>query len=134
MPEEILSPGDPIQARCTKCKENTASIVVSIAENAPEKVQCGVCSRKHKYRPPIAAKKKTVRRAPPKKETDRKQWATLLKNVDSKDATEYSMTASYKLKTVINHPVFGLGMVQNSVGPRKVEIIFESGIKTMRCK
>ena len=134
MPEEILSPGDPIQARCTKCKENTASIVVSIADNKPEKVQCGVCSRNHKYRPPIAAKKTTVKQAPLKKESDRNQWAKLLANVDSKDAAEYSMTAAYKLKAVINHPVFGLGMVQSSVGPRKVEILFESGLKTMRCK
>ena len=134
MPEESLSPGDQIQARCPKCKENTASVVVSIAVNTPEQVQCGVCSRKHKYRPPIAAKKKPVKQTPLKKESDRNQWATLLANVDSKDATEYSMTATYKLKTVINHPVFGLGMVQGSVGPRKVEILFESGIKTMRCK
>ena len=134
MPEEILSPGDPIQARCTKCKENTASTVVSIADNAPEKVQCGVCSRKHKYRPPIAAKKTAAKRTPIKKETDRKQWASLLANADSAEATEYSMSASYKLKTVVNHPVFGLGVVQNLAGPQKVEILFESGIKTMRCK
>ena len=31
MPETILSPGDPIQARCTKCKKNTDSIVISSA-------------------------------------------------------------------------------------------------------
>ena len=134
MPETILSPGDPLQARCTKCKQNTDSIIVSISDNAPEKVQCGVCSRKHKYRPPIEAKKAAPPRIPLKVENERKQWRTFLATVDSTKATEYSMTASYKLKTVINHPVFGLGLVQCFAGSRKVEVLFESGKKTMRCK
>ena len=134
MSENILSPGDPIQARCTKCKENTDSIVVSIAENVPEKVQCSICSRKHKYRPPIEAKKPATKRVPVQIENERKQWKTLLANVDSAKATEYSMTAAYKVKTVITHPTFGLGLVQRFAGPQKIEVLFEAGKKTMRCK
>jgi hypothetical protein len=134
MPETILSPGDPLQARCTKCKKNTDSIVISITDNVPEKVQCSLCSRKHKYRPPTEAKKAAPRRLTSQTDNERKQWQTLLANVDSAKATAYSMTASYKVKTVINHPVFGLGLVQSLAGPQKVEILFESGKKTMRCK
>lgn len=133
MQEKILSPGDPIQARCTKCKQNTDSTIVSMAENAPEKVQCSVCSRKHKYRPPIEAKKPT-KRVPVQRETERKQWQALVTSVDHSKATDYSMTATYKLKTVVNHPAFGLGLVQRVVGPQKIEILFESGKKMMRCK
>ena len=134
MSEEILSPGDPIQARCTKCKQNTDSIIVSITDNAPERVQCGVCSRKHKYRPPIQAKKPAPKPAAVRAESDRKKWQTLLETADSSKAAEYSMTATYKLKTVIKHPTFGLGLVQCLAGPQKVEILFESGKKIMRCK
>lgn len=134
MPETILSPGDPIQARCTKCKENTDSIVVSMAEDVPEKVQCGLCSRKHKYRPPIVAKPTAAKRAANQVEAEWKQWNALLSSVESAKATNYSMTASYKIKSVVNHPAFGLGLVQRAVGPQKIEILFESGKKTMRCK
>jgi hypothetical protein len=133
MSETILTPGDPLQARCTKCKLNTDHVVVSMAEDAPEKVQCGVCSRKHKYRPPIE-KKVPVKRVPVQIETERKQWKTLTANVDSSKAVDYSMTATYKLKTLINHPTFGLGLVQRTAGPQKVEILFEAGKKMMRCK
>jgi hypothetical protein len=134
MPETILSPGDPIQARCTKCKKNTDSIVISSAENIPEKVQCSLCSRKHKYRPPLAEKKPASKRATTQSDSERKQWQTLLANVDSAKTTDYSMTTSYKVKAVINHPVFGLGLVQRFAGPQKVEVLFESGKKMMRCK
>lgn len=134
MSETILSPGDPLKARCTKCKENTDSIVVSMADDVPEKVQCSVCSRKHKYRPPSVPKKPAAKRVPSHIETERKQWNTLLGSVDSAKASDYSMTASYKLKALINHPVFGVGLVQRAAGPQKVEILFEVGKKIMRCK
>jgi hypothetical protein len=49
-------------------------------------------------------------------------------------ATDYSMTATYKVKALINHPVFGVGLVQRVVGSQKVEVLFEDGRKTMRCK
>jgi hypothetical protein len=34
----------------------------------------------------------------------------------------------------MNHPVFGLGVVQRVVGTRKIEVLFEDGKKTMRCR
>lgn len=134
MLETRFSEGDQIQARCTKCKQNTDSVIVSVADNVPEKVQCGLCDRKHKYRPPTKAKKTAVRRVPTQVENERKQWKTLLSKVDSSKAKDYSMTSSYKLKSLIHHPAFGLGLVQGISGPKKIEVLFESGKKIMRCK
>ncbi|MDX2478966.1 MAG: hypothetical protein QNK24_01365 [Desulfuromusa sp.] len=44
------------------------------------------------------------------------------------------MTDVYKLNALINHPVFGLGLVQRVIGSQKVEVLFEDGKKTMRCQ
>ena len=44
------------------------------------------------------------------------------------------MTAAYKVKALINHSVFGLGIVQRVLGSQKVAVLFEDGQKTMRCK
>lgn len=134
MSNTLLTPGDPLMARCTKCKKNTDHIVVSMAELEPEKVQCSVCERKHKYRPPIEAKKPAVKRVPVHIEAEQKQWKALCLNVDSKKVSDYSMAATYKIKTVINHPLFGLGLVQRVAGPHKVEVLFSTGKKMMRCK
>jgi hypothetical protein len=130
----MLSAGDPIEARCTKCRKNTAHVIVVMTEENPEKVQCSTCSREHKYRPPTAAKKPSVRKTIDPKDAERKEWELLRPNMKSEKATDYSMTGAYKVKALINHPLFGLGLVQRVAGSQKVEVLFEDGKKTMRCK
>lgn len=128
------SAGDRIEARCTKCRKNTDHIIITLAEENPAEVQCNSCSRQHKYRPPTVTKKTAGRRATNLKDAERKEWETLRPNMNSDAATDYSMTGAYKVKSLINHPVFGLGLVQRVVGAQKVEVLFEDGKKTMRCK
>lgn len=134
MSDAPLSVGDPIEGRCTKCRKNTAHIIVTIAEESPGKVQCTVCNREHKYRPPTAARKPAVRRTVDPKEVERQEWQALQPGMNPAKATDYSMNAAYKVNTLINHPKFGLGVVQRVVGPQKVEVLFEDGRKMMRCQ
>jgi hypothetical protein len=54
--------------------------------------------------------------------------------MNGSEATNYSMTTACKLKSLIRHPLFGLGLVQRVIGPQKVEVLFADGKKTMRCK
>ena len=129
-----LVAGDPIHARCTKCRKNTDHIIVTMAEEIPVKVQCNSCSRQHKYRPPSPEKKPAVKRTISHRDAERKEWETLRPSMNSAEAKEYSMTGAYKVKALISHPVFGIGIVQRVVGSQKVEVLFEDGKKTMRCK
>ncbi|HKK01798.1 MAG TPA: hypothetical protein VJ955_06480 [Desulfuromonadales bacterium] len=134
MQNTALSPGDSIEARCTKCRKNTGHIVITIAEGTPVDVQCNGCSRQHKYRPPTKTVKSASPRTAPPKDAERKEWQTLRPGMNSDEAINYSMTTACKTKTLINHPVFGLGLVQRVAGPQKVEVLFEDGKKIMRCK
>ncbi len=134
MQSTTLSAGDPIEARCTKCRKNNDHIIITMGEETPEKVQCNICSRQHKFRPPTVPKKPAARAATSLKEAERKEWERLRPNMNDAKATVYSMTGSYKLNALINHPVFGLGLVQRVLGSKKVEVLFEGGKKTMRCK
>jgi hypothetical protein len=134
MPNTTLSVGDPIEGRCTKCRKNTAHIIVSLDEENPGKVQCTVCSREHKYRPPTAARKPAVRRTVDPKEVERQEWQTLRPSMNLAKAMDYSMTSAYKVNALISHPQFGIGVVQRVVGPQKIEVLFEDGRKTMRCQ
>lgn len=128
-----LSLGDPIEGRCTKCRKNTDHVIVTLVNDAPGKVQCNVCTREHKYRPPTVPRKPATRQVKPK-DLERKEWEALRPNMDSAKAKTYSMTGAYKLNTLIDHPTFGLGLVQRVVGSRKIEVLFEDGKKTMRCQ
>ena len=133
-PSTTLAPGDRIEGRCTKCRKNNEHAIITLLEENPAVVECTVCKRQHKYRPPTAAKKPAARQANQHKDTERKEWETLRPGMNSSKAMVYSMTETYKTKALINHPIFGLGLVQRIIGSQKIEVLFEDGKKTMRCK
>lgn len=128
------SAGGPIEARCTKCRKITNHTIVAVTEKGPAKVQCNTCSGEHKYRPSTPVKKAPVRRTVDPKIAEQKEWEDLRPGMNSEQAKDYSMTAAFKSGSLMNHPVFGLGLVQRLAGPRKIEVLFEDGKKTMRCK
>lgn len=132
MQSTLLSVGETIEARCTKCRKNTEHTLIKLAEQTPVDVQCQKCSHLHKYRPPLE-KKAAVKQSKPI-ETEKKEWAALRPNMNSAEATDYCMTDAYKAKALINHPLFGLGLVLRVAGTQKIEVLFEAGKKMMRCK
>lgn len=134
MSSKTLSVGAPIEARCTKCRRNTNHIIVAIAAEVPVKVECNTCKRQHKFRPPSTVKTATTRRTVDPKAAERKEWQELQPEMDNSQAVEYSMNSTFKVGSLVNHPVFGLGVVQRQGGTHKVEVLFEDGKKTMRCK
>lgn len=133
MQNDSLSPGDKIEGRCTKCRKNNEHTVLTVIEENPAQVECTICNRQHKYRPPTAVKK-PVSRQNQHKDIERKEWETLRPSMNTAKATDYSMTETYKAKALINHSLFGLGLVQRVIGAQKIEVLFEDGKKTMRCK
>lgn len=133
MANKPLAVGDPIESRCTKCRKITNHIIVAITDDVPAKVQCNTCDGQHKYRPPAAPKKTTTRRTVDPKAAEQKEWLELKPKIEGKDAIAYSMETAFKVGSVMKHPKFGLGLVQSSLGPQKVEVLFEDGRKKMRC-
>ena len=134
MQNTTLAVGSPVEAHCTKCRKNTDHIIISMAEEEPAKVQCSICSRQHKYRPPKITRTRAELQSIHHRDAERKEWEVLRPSMNSAKATDYSMTAAYKVGALISHPLFGLGHVQRLAGVRKVEVLFEDGKKTMRCK
>jgi len=134
MPVTPPAVGASIDARCTKCRKNASHTILSLSGDSVDKVQCPHCSRQHAFRPPLAASTPTARRSTPPGEADRNEWQRLRPGMKSSLARTYSMNDAYKVKNLVEHPLFGLGLVQRIVGPHKVEILFADGKKTMRCR
>lgn len=130
MSSKPLVIGDSIQARCTKCRKITGHIVITMSEEYPTEVQCSKCQHRHAS----TAKKPVVRRPVDPKKGEREEWAALRPGMDSARATDYSMTSAYKVKALVNHPVFGLGLVKRMAGQQKMSVLFADGEKIMRCQ
>ncbi len=60
-------------------------------------------------------------------------WQEAMMRHSGENPVEYSMRASYTPGDFVEHPVFGKGEVYNVIRPDKAEIIFQEGVKTLRC-
>jgi hypothetical protein len=128
-----ISVGDIIDARCTKCRHVTNHVVVAMVESKPATVQCNTCQGIHRYRAPVSPPKtrQQPKAQPAIRTEERDTFQAAIQNVPARD---YDMDKEYRAGTVIRHQSFGLGVVQRLAGNRKMEVLFETGKKTLRCK
>lgn len=151
MTTRILSAGDIIESRCTKCREVLNHRIVAMVEGKVVRVECNTCNGVHNYYPPPAAKvAKTPKKAATSKprsttatprasrrdpaEVEREEWASLSPTFDLEKALPYDMNCRFLTKRLIDHPVFGIGVVKTVTVPNKMQVLFKEGIKLLRCQ
>jgi hypothetical protein len=109
------------------------------------RVECSTCHGVHAYHPvkvpkaPAASKDgRTKVAAPRKPKTDpeaaaRAEWEELRPAMDTAQAIPYDMNRPFRLKNLLSHPNFGLGIVQLVIAPNKIDVLFQDGKKRLRC-
>lgn len=105
------------------------------------KVECNVCGGRHKYRPEkpetqAAEKRKTARAAAIEKVRITKAEAyyeKLIANGKTTRAKPYSMTGIFKVGDLLDHPIFGLGVIIERELPNKIEVMFRQESKFLIC-
>lgn len=144
MSSTLLSAGDSIEARCTKCKEVLNHTIVAMVEGKVVRVKCNTCNGMHNYRS-VAAKspaktasvrKTAVPRAAKKDPgaADLEEWAALRPTMRLDRAVVYDMNGKFRVRDLVDHSTFGYGVVKLIPGPNKMEVLFEGGKKLLRCQ
>lgn len=140
-----LSAGDIVDARCTRCRTVTNHTIVAMVEDRPVRVQCNTCSGIHNYHSPAVAAERPSRAvaekgaAAPRKtrasaqSAAQQEWEAASRGANPASVTRYDMGRGYKVNEIIQHPVFGLGLVKTTIKPNKMEVLFEGGVKLLRC-
>jgi hypothetical protein len=138
--------GGNIDAYCLKCKLVLAHTILFKVKGAVDRVKCNTCGAEHKYRPAAPLPKVSTalvgstRKSPAKKTTTVKapvsdapiQWDLRSRNMQAgADIKSYSIKASYQVRDVINHPVFGVGFVERVVTDKSVYVLFNDSVKLM---
>lgn len=144
MTNKTLSPGDQLEAHCTKCREVMNHTLVALVDDRPVRVKCNTCGGEHNYHPPREAKKvrpaattkkPASAKAKSKAQTaEREEWEAIRADLEARQALPYSMDGKFPVDSVIQHPLFGLGKVQRILGPNKIEVLFQEGRKLLRCQ
>jgi hypothetical protein len=138
--------GGEIDAVCTRCRLVTNHRIVAMVDGLVKRVVCLTCDSQHNYHQPPGAKRpeeSKVRRVGRElKKTNApaaggpRVFAQWLKNRETLDAAgeaprPYSIKEPYEAGQALAHPKFGLGFVQRLIPPNKMEVMFETEIKTL---
>ena len=139
------SAGSNIETRCTRCREVLNHTIVAMIEEKIARVECNTCHGTHNYRPekpvkvPAPAKTLLKKTPVPRKAKvdplmiERAEWEELQPDMNPEKATPYDMNKPYRVRNLLLHSVFGLGVVKLVLQPNKIDVLFQEGIKRLRC-
>ena len=130
--------GQEISAYCGKCKDERSHTVTAMDGEAVKKVTCSMCGGTHNYKQVAPTASGTERAAKPKAAsstktpgTKRTREAATFSIDPKRPVKSYNMDSNFSAGDVINHPKFGLGSVESSPGPNKIEVRFQEGKKML---
>lgn len=145
MTKKEQSVGEIIDSRCTRCRIVTNHTIVAMVGTEVVKVKCNTCDGMHKYHAPkekkvaetTAAPKKAAvpgaRKAANTARVQQEEWVDFARTADAGSSVPYDMNARYKVGVLVSHPSFGIGVVKELIKPNKVDILFQDGLKRLRC-
>ncbi len=147
MSDELTVGGD-VDAWCTRCNMELAHTIVAMVAGSPVQVKCNTCGGFHKFRLPpgqkaaLAKAKKAKAKASkgtskakaekkPKTTSWETDWRAQMDQSAELPVRPYRMTETFAQSEVVQHARFGVGVVQQVVGPQRVIILFRDGLRTL---
>jgi hypothetical protein len=123
--------GGNIDSWCGKCKLVLAHTIEAMVGDKPARVHCNTCKSQHSYKPnaPGGTSRQSTAREPGKRRVGRYQ--SLLNAKNNTEPRIYSPKERYEQGNVLDHPTFGRGITTAVKDETKIEVLFESGSKTL---
>jgi hypothetical protein len=125
--------GSDIESLCSKCGD-VWHVIIAIADDKIAKVECKECHGVHRYKDPQAKKKAAAKRKTARAQKAAKQAEADLPVIEadaSKPVRKYKTGEAFEPGERISHPKFGEGVAQRSVGPGRIEIMFDGERKVL---
>lgn len=132
--------GADVESLCRKCGDVWHVVVAKVGEQIA-KVQCKECGSLHKHRPPGGAKPKGPSVARRRTGAATKSSATkasapprfepALEPDLSKPIRPYSIRELFSAGERVDHPKFGIGIVEQVTAPGKIEVFFPDGRRVL---
>jgi hypothetical protein len=127
--------GGDIDAWCTRCKMQLGHTVLAMVGTRAARVRCNTCQGEHNYKASGGEPKKGSWE--PKVDRERRlarptvtSWEALLAKKDLTRARRYSVKERFETDDVLDHPVFGIGLVQEVNGD-KMRVAFKADVKLL---
>jgi len=144
--DSVVDVGSEVEAKCSRCKLDLMHTVVAMLDGKPRRVRCLTCGGDHLYRMPAslkAAKAAERKKAAASKKSKAAKKAksggrgeipdfeTLAGGKRIDNPRPYAMTERFVGGEIIQHPVFGVGVVAVVRGQDKIDVAFQGGPRTL---
>jgi hypothetical protein len=119
--------GSNIDSWCGKCKMVLAHTIEAMVGDKPKRVLCNTCKSQHAYKAQAAKTSSTPRAG----KTAASKYQSALKASSTAVAKTYSQTSKYEAGDILDHSTLGRGVTTAVKDGAKIEVLFESGLKTL---
>ena len=130
--------GQDVDSYCTKCMMDLYHTVVAKVDGKIKRVKCNTCGGQHNYRPPKGETDGTKRiqkmrnvSQPKVTLTPEKEWEAAILDKDISNPLTYNPKNFLDINDIINHKLFGIGIVISERANNKVMVQFRSGLKVL---
>jgi len=132
VPMSDLHVGGEVEAYCGGCKDVRWHVIVALVGDRPVKVECQSCHKQHGYRTSAAgASARGPRSSAAKPGKSEAAFDVSALQARAHEARAYAPAQTFKVGDVVRHPTFGLGLVQATPAPQKIDVRFASGGKLL---
>ena len=128
-----MAVGSEIEAKCRRCGD-VWHVVIAEAEGRIAKVECRECGARHRYRSVQGATSVGSRRRPgtsapaSRRARDR---APVVEADMTRPPRPFRTSDTYSVGDRVVHSHFGEGVVQAVTGATKIQVLFDSGPRTL---
>lgn len=105
------------------------TVRVKAGHNRAEAVDATVKAEKRAAAPRLTREEKQLAH---RAEENEQRWTSLVAERAAVPVA-YSMTGTFAVNTLVDHPVFGTGAVIELLPPDKMDVMFKDGVKRLRC-
>jgi hypothetical protein len=129
--------GADVESICSKCGDVWHVVVAKVGEQIA-RVQCKQCGGYHRYKPPggkaVSTRSRSASATPRRAGTPRAVTRIdkpLVEPDMSRPARAYNAKESYQPGDRVEHPKFGLGVVEITTEPGKMQVLFSEGRRVL---
>lgn len=135
MPQPALRVGGDIDAFCSRCKMLLGHTILAMVSSKPARVRCDTCKGEHVYKAgppgtPAPGKKGSWQPRAVRERPQVTSWEARLAQKDLSRARSYSAKETFAVSEVLQHPTFGIGLVEEVHGD-KMKVAFKADVKTL---
>lgn len=128
---------EEIVAYCTSCRMDLRHVICAIDGERIVRVLCKTCKKEHAYRRPkqvgaLLTKKKAKGKTSTRKSRSAfAEWEKAMETCKDRPGKSYTLEGAFEEGDKVDHGTFGMGLVRKLIRPKKMEVLFEEGIKIL---